>query len=82
MMKAHVRCATEAVRHGSICIVLYADAMMAKPPHVTTQDFALVATATAIVSSQIYGYGEVDKYAEAAGNVTASDYNMVWLKGT
>ena len=55
--------------------------IMAKPPHVTTQYFALDLS-TAIVSSNVYGYAEVDKYAEAAGNVTASDYNMVWLKGT
>lgn len=54
--------------------------IMAQAPKVQTQ-FIGLDLANVIVSSQIYGYGEVDRYSETPANITATDENAVWLKG-
>lgn len=46
----------------------------------TTLETIAKELADVVVMSQIYGYGEVDYYSEAAGNVTATDEGAVWIK--
>ena len=54
--------------------------IMAQEPRILRETIALdVADVT--VSSQIYGASEIDRYSEAAGNITATDEGAVWLKG-
>lgn len=45
-----------------------------------TESIAL-SLAEVIAMEKIYGYSEIDKYSEAAGNITATDENVVLLKG-
>lgn len=54
--------------------------IMAKNPSVTTDRIGLD-LADVVVQDEIYGLSEIDYYSEALGNITATDENLVWLKG-
>jgi hypothetical protein len=54
--------------------------IMAQEPKTYLETIALD-TADVVVSAQIFGYSEIDRYSEAPGNVTATDEGAVWLKG-
>lgn len=54
--------------------------IMAQEPRTYLETIALE-TADVVVSSQIFGYSEIDRYSEAAGNITATDEGAVYLKG-
>lgn len=54
--------------------------IMAQSPKMTTERIALD-LADVVVSDQIYGYAEVDRYSETPGNITATDEGAVVLNG-
>lgn len=54
--------------------------IMAQNPKTTTERIALD-LADVVVQDQIYGYSEIDRYSEAAGNITATDEGAVLLRG-
>lgn len=53
--------------------------IMAQEPKTTTETIALD-LADVVVQDNIYGYSEVTRYSEAAGNITATDEGAVLLK--
>ena len=53
--------------------------IMAQEPKVVTEYIAK-SLANVVVGSQVYGYSEIDRYAETAGNVTAGDAWAVLLR--
>lgn len=53
--------------------------IMAQEPKVVTEYIAK-SLANVVVGHQVYGYAEVDRYGEAAGNVTATDSWAVLLR--
>lgn len=55
--------------------------IMAQEPKTTTDRIGLD-LADVIVMDEIYGLSEVDVYSEALGNITATDENLVLLRGT
>jgi len=55
--------------------------IMAQEPKTTTDRIGLD-LADVVVMDEIYGLGEVDVYSEALGNITATDENLVLLRGT
>ena len=54
--------------------------IMAMEPKITKETIALD-LADVVVSSQVYGYSEVDRYSETPGNITATDEGAVLLRG-
>jgi hypothetical protein len=54
--------------------------IMAKNPSVSTDRIALD-LADVVVQDEIYGLSEIDVYSEALGNITATDENLVLLRG-
>ena len=54
--------------------------VMAQEPKTYLETIALD-TSDVVVQTQIFGYSEIDRYSEAAGNVTATDEGAVWIKG-
>lgn len=54
--------------------------IMAENQKTTVERLAL-GLADVVVTSNIYGYGEVDKYSETPGNITATDEGAVLLRG-
>ena len=53
--------------------------IMAQQPKIVTEYLAK-SLANVVVGHQIYGYTEVDRYSEAAGNITATDEWLVLLR--
>lgn len=54
--------------------------IMAQSPKTTKERIALD-LADVVVTDQIYGYGEIDRYSEQPGNITATDEGAVLLRG-
>lgn len=54
--------------------------IMAQDPKTSTDRIALD-LADVVVMDQIYGYGEVERYSETPGNITATDTGAVLLRG-